>query len=204
MKKKLITLILIIAIASCSGPPRATFTYIEPVSIKNNSSITLDKPFDEAWVGVIEYVSSSFFAITSFEKDSGLLTLSFSATPELLVDCGTLLINNKRQKNYLEFLDTRPSSSLTLDGIMNITAVEKSEGKTTITVNARYILNVVRTSYNRVSNTSTRLSDFWTFDSNSSDTVYISANLPGSSSTRTCMPTGAAENSILKGVRDLM
>ena len=60
---------------------------IDDTNFKN--FVITNKNFDETWISVIDFVSDSFFKIENFEKDSGLLTLSFSSKDaEKFIDCG--------------------------------------------------------------------------------------------------------------------
>src|SRR5512141_2405664 len=55
-------------------------TYIAPESTSvpdQYYSRVIDKPFDRTWSALIQYTSSAYFDIQQFEKQSGLLVLSF-------------------------------------------------------------------------------------------------------------------------------
>ena len=55
------------------------------------NQVTLNKNFDDTWEDMIEFISTSYFGIESFEKESGLLTLSFGAeNPGRYIDCGSI------------------------------------------------------------------------------------------------------------------
>jgi len=62
------------------------------------NTVEIQKSFDESWIALVEYSAKSFFAIKNFEKESGLLTLSFGAgNPSKFVDCGSI---DSTMKNY--------------------------------------------------------------------------------------------------------
>ena len=204
--KKLTSISIIIFLTSCAAPVVNNIVYEEPVQIDYTKSVTFNEPFDVVWDGVIDYATESFFAISSYEKDSGLMTLSFTSTPENYVDCGKWIVNGT-VNDYVQFMRLRPGTSVTLNGVMNLRVVERSEGQTTLTSNARYILNITQSgfsydlNYNRVPYS---YSDTYTFDSRSVEKLAISNPTAGTIPFRTCGPTGAAEQAILNGVSDLL
>tara|TARA_Y100000992_G_scaffold271445_1_gene212372 strand:- start:265 stop:885 length:621 start_codon:yes stop_codon:yes gene_type:complete len=204
--KKLTSISFIIFLTSCATPVVDDIVYEEPIQSDYTKSVTFNESFDDVWDGVIDYATESFFAISSYEKDSGLMTLSFTSTPENYVDCGKWIVNGT-VNDYVQFMRLRPGTSVTLNGIMNLRVVERSEGKTTLTSNARYILNITNSgfsydlNYNRVPYS---YSDTWTFDSRSIERLAISNPAAGTIPFRTCGPTGVAEQAILNGVSDLL
>lgn len=70
------------------------FTYTPPVVQDNklaNKKLSYVMPagFDETWSALINAVSSDYFELQNYEKDSGLLTLSYEPdAPADYVDCG--------------------------------------------------------------------------------------------------------------------
>ena len=76
-----------LAISACATVPPATYTAPTPKDYSN--TITVNRDFSQTWENLIGYASQTFFAIENFEKDSGLLTLSFgSGNVSRFVDCG--------------------------------------------------------------------------------------------------------------------
>ena len=149
--------------------------------------------FENTWRAIIDHVSSTFFVIENFEKDSGLVTVSFgSAEPHRFVDCGYARVQwfdeqyvaHKFDGHYVTFLTTVQNGSLS--GRMNISARPTSEGETEVRVNARYIISAPP--------------EIWSFDSGSSATVTVRNAVQGMGDTRTCVPTYVAERDILTAV----
>ena len=206
MKKTTISILFVgIFLASCATAPN--ITYIEPIQKDYSKNLEFNKSSEDVWSALVDYAAESFFAINTYEKDSGLMTLSFTSTPERYVDCGNWIVNGA-SNNYVQFMRMRPGTSVNLNGIMNIRVVQRDAERTSLTVNARYILtvSVSGTVYNPVYGVSTPSSwtDTYTFDSKTTETVYISNPSVGTQPTRTCGPTGEAETTILRGVSNLL
>jgi len=47
---------------------------------KTNYAKTINKSYNKVWESLINYSASTFFGIENFEKESGLLTLSFGSS----------------------------------------------------------------------------------------------------------------------------
>ena len=178
--------------------------YFIPAEPENPEySRTLNKSYDDVWRSVIDHVSAISFAIDNFEKDSGLVTLSFQRIDiSSYVDCGQLDIakseymsgvrfKRKFKGKYTDYLNSR--SEATLSGKINISVREVSEDKswlffgdhkTYVSVNVLYIL--------RDSSYSGEYSYTWSFVSGSSDTERGRYGDP-----IRCQPTYFLERSIL-------
>ena len=86
MKKVLFTVTVILLFTGCVG---GRLTYTPPsVQAKINNSIVFDEPKDQIWKRAIVNLSSSFFVINNLDKESGLINLSYSGSPEKCIDCG--------------------------------------------------------------------------------------------------------------------
>jgi hypothetical protein len=184
--KKMVVVLLTLCLASCvikvSSP---VLSYVPPAVVDHNSySKELDKSYDMAWKDLINHLSVSSFAIDNFEKDSGLITLSFGhSNIAQFVDCGMM-----DGVNYVDWLkSTAQKTSLT--GRMNVSLREIDENTSNIRVNARYILSSGSTT--------------WAFDSGSSDTVFPSNPANGTIPSRTCVPTYYAEEKLINNVNSL-
>lgn len=120
--------------------------------------------FDEVWTALIGSVGQTFFAIDNFEKESGLLTLSFSTTPySTAVDGGHLRrkfddtaarqgqafwsgVNVQASKvdfdgNYADWVEQYLSG--VFEGRMNIVVRRESEQATRVTINCRFVIACV-------------------------------------------------------------
>lgn len=187
-------------LASCSAPSMGPVVYVEPDPISYDQTYRFDNSKDEVWDALIDYAAESFFAIGTYEKDSGLMTLSFSATPERYVDCGRWT-ENRQEHDYVQFMRlVRPGVAVDLRGNMNIRVVEREANRTTVSVNARYILTLSFRSFGSTTFDNTT----WAFDSRSTNRQRISNPARGTPPYRTCGATGVAETAVLDGIRELL
>jgi len=146
---------------------------------------------------LIQHAASTFFAIDNFEKESGLLTLSFGVgDPSAFIDCGQWTaswtdVSYQRHNfsgTYVDFLIQHQAGSF--GGKMNLLVAELGTTRSQVTVNARYILQAPPNS--------------WSFDSGGSVTVYVANPAKSAGSpTRKCQPTYKAERTILDAVKNL-
>ena len=95
MKKFLSSLVMTILLSSCAVDKKKLTENVgkyDPPNIDDTSfknSVITSKNFDETWTSVVDFVNYSFFKIEKLDKDSGLLTLSFSSKEaEKFIDCG--------------------------------------------------------------------------------------------------------------------
>lgn len=150
------------------------------------NEITVDKSFQEVWSAVIDHATSTYFGVENFEKESGLITLSFGRrNPEQFIDCGWLKTTNLAnydgtavQALQIEALTT------SLSGRVNIVVRPETPTRTRLRANARYVYQAERRQSKPT----------WTFESNTSDTQRVGKVMV------TCRATNVAEQDILKGV----
>ena len=106
-----------------------TVRYAPPVVDTSADSYrqVIDRPFNETWDAFIQHTASSFFGIDHFEKDSGLMTLSFGHNnPSEYVDGGQWIYKKSNlygkvvdfEGNYVDYLVLYHGGELT--GKMNI------------------------------------------------------------------------------------
>lgn len=155
---------------------------------------TFDASFDDTWAALVEHASSTFFAISSFEKSSGLMTLTFgSDQPARFIDCGHItadVAGRKIDMPYAQFLVDFHRA--TLQGRMNLLARRDSDARTTVRVNSRYVFQAPASP----SSADTTFS----FDGESRQTLTVVGAMSGSGNTRTCGASGEAERQILDGI----
>ena len=197
--RKILSMTIVITIVSACTVLTQQGTYTPPdLSNVGNYSETIDKNFDETWTAVIDFVSTSSFAIDNFEKDSGLITLSFGASDHSrYIDCGIFTSTGLITFNgkYVDYMSGVSNQGSALSGQMNISIRSVSEGKTNVRVNARYIWTAgTNLTYGRT---------MYTFDTGGSATVYTSNPTQGTIPTRTCVPTYTAETSVINFVKTL-
>jgi len=184
IKNTFIYIITTFLIYSCSSAQ-----YIAPNERQQYENIvTIQNSFDDTWAAIIDYSSSSFFAIETVEKSSGLITLSFGTqNPEAYVDCGLFnasgLVNFNG--NYMEYMSLNGAS---LIGKMNISARSIDSLTTSIRINTLY--NISYNTYN------------WNFSTGNKDIQLV--NNQGKREARTCLSTREAENNILNGIKQIL
>ncbi len=135
---------------------------------------------------MVDYASSSFFAIDNFEKDSGLMTLDFgSNNPAEFVDCGYLhAVAVRYDGPFIEGIQS--FGSVVLDGRMNLFVKPISPNITEVKVKARYVLTAQEVGAKQI----------WAFDTGGSDAKKFS----GIPNNVVCRPTNVAEETILKAI----
>ena len=146
-----------------------------------------DRGFDATWEALVDYVSATSFAIEGFERESGLLILSFSTTsPESVVECGTWRRGNNPEVPYIE-----RDLGFNLRTRTNVLVQSIGGSRTRVRANTLYELRGDSgTVYN--------------FTTNESATFAPSSRSRGSARTRTCQANHEAENRFLEGVRDAL
>ena len=190
-----------VPISSCAVPQTSAHYAPPETAPPWANEIVLNATYDQVWEALIDHASSTFFAIDTFERDSGLMTLSFGASDvDRFIDCGYIAIWQGNSGTlfdgpYLEYIQGNFDNRL--QGQMNIVVRPRGGFQTEVRVNARYVYTVTADSW-----TGSRPMVF-SFDSNGTDTVAVDprAQLGGSASQRTCQPTSVAENSVIEGIQ---
>jgi len=176
----------------------ATGTYTPPQAAAEPPQYerVVKKSFDDTWTSLIDYTSQAFFGIDRFEKASGLMTLNFgSSEPARFIDCGHMKAQGAAQSidmPYAKYVNDRFGAKL--DGKMNIVVRSLDPKRTLVRVNARYIFIVPAQTLPQIP------SQTWTFDSGGEATIHVLGATAGTSPTRTCRPTYAAERAVLDAV----
>jgi hypothetical protein len=159
--------------------------------------------FDRTWSALISVVSSDFFGIENFEKESGLMTLSFSVSPlSTAIESGHLshTFNNmfgatlrdtpgtqpSYEGPYVDYLQIYNGAQLTGRANLVVREVPDSEPpQTAITVNLRFVVQANTVSFSF--NSGQRL-------------VQEVANPEGGDPTRVMQSTGYVEGKILDAI----
>lgn len=174
-------------VTGCAG------TYVAPSALptKDNERVVA-RGFDETWTRLVDKASQTFFAIDNFEKESGLMTLSFGADqPSRFIDCGQVKSPQANFEGpYADYVTGYLGGTLT--GRMNLLLQKVDATHTKVRISARYVLNLPPQQNARGST--------WTFDSGMRDVQRVDSALLGTEPTRTCQPTGAAEREILNAL----
>jgi hypothetical protein len=194
MRKRFSLALLAILLFSGCGVTTPDYTAPQSSASIDKTTVALDQSYDETWDQLINFTSSRFFAIDNYEKDSGLMTLSFSSEPGRFVECGEISTDGPPayEGDYVQWFSERPAT-LDLDGRMNLNVREAGENETEVDVNVRYV--VTATGANGVQAAQ------WSFNTGGSDTQQVRANNFGATQTRTCQPTHEAEKVIIDGIR---
>lgn len=176
----------------------ATGTYRPPMTpgpVPNERTYAAE--FDKTWQALVSYSSTAFFSIDAFEKQSGLMTLSFSAqNPTTYVDCGWMQASNGVKSVNEPYAAYLGRTGATLSGKMNITIRPAGDAGTIARVNTRYIFSVPASAAGR--------HETWAFDTTNIATVVVSNAMPGTIPTRTCRPTFAIEKDVLDGIENAL
>jgi|JYMV01.1.fsa_nt_gi hypothetical protein len=182
---KSISIIFILIFISGCG----TANYVKPTHAdkKEKYNLTINKDFDQVWKQLIRYSASTFFAIDNYEKDSGLITLSFGASkPSDFITGGHWEM--KFRNFYGEYVDYMTKfGDHKFSGYMNIVVSKISDTSTSVMVNARYIFSGAGNK--------------WSFDTGNCDTITVYNSVSGIPPNRTICPTYKAENSIINALR---
>lgn len=188
--------------AGCAAAP-APSTYLAPEGEEYATSVIMPYDYDTSWSKLVRAASQTFFAIENFEKDSGLMTLSFGSENVIAnIDCGTM-----NGQNYTSFWKSRTGNAdVDISGKMNLLVQPEGEDQTRVSVSARYIVNMSASGqiYNYFTGGMMYFSDSlsMSFDSNSTGSDTTSNPSAGTSAVRTCAPTGNIEQTVIDAIRN--
>lgn len=200
MFKKLTTIATFAILTGCAAAPSST--YIPPTGEEYATSVVMPYDYNTSWSKLVRAASQTFFAIENFEKDSGLMTLSFGSENVIAnIDCGTM-----NGQNYTSFWMSRTGNSdIDISGKMNLLVQPEGEDQTRVSVSARYIVNMSSSgqTYNYFTGGMVYFSDSlsMSFDSNSTGSDMTSNPSAGTSAVRTCAPTGNIEQTVIDAIK---
>ena len=123
------------------------YTYREPQkdAARTEFSHAVPASYDATWRSLIDAVSSDFYEISNYEKDSGLLTLSFAPdTADDYVDCGQWSRTYRSgpgnySGTYLGWLDR--SSGRSVNMRINLRVQPLSANSSRVEFNSLYTVN---------------------------------------------------------------
>lgn len=190
-------LVIILALLTLSGCAAGNYT---PPTNENSTVVNsriLNEPFDKVWSKLINHLASTYFGIENYEKQSGLITLTFgSSNPSDFITGGKASFRSVAANFEGEYVDYLVSYSET-DFIakMNVVVAPVNETQTKITVNARYVFGA------RMPSTNEKLN--WSFNTNGYDVVKPINSLDKKSNERIMMPTHKAEKDLLDALSQL-
>ena len=207
MKKFLSSLVTTILLSSCAVDKKKLTENVgkyDPPNIYDTSfknSVITSKNFDETWTSVVDFVNDSFFKIEKLDKDSGLLTLSFSSKEaEKFIDCGdfeyTLFFTGEEFKgSYIDYAKSGLLAVLEAKMNINIQKIDNKSSKISINTNYTYSTQHALGYYDP------KLNQTYSFVSGGHQTIDVINPIKGSIPTRTCKSTNFAENAILNVIK---
>jgi hypothetical protein len=146
----------------------------------------VEADYDRTWESLIEYVAGTFFGVDSFEKESGLITLSFTGEPWRYVDCGKVGAIKPTENLLL-----RPGMGATLAGRMNLVVRRRDEKVTRVRIHARYMVEM------RIRGP---IPQTWVFGTGTSATRRTTVGATSNLFDVVCTPTHEAEQAIVDAV----
>lgn len=199
-----------VLLASCNTIDQFSYTppHTPPTSTPER---VIPLPFDHVWSELIDSVGKAFFAIDNFEKDSGLLTLSFTTSPfSTAVTGGNVKVHfDDSSAAAGEAFWTgvsRPATTIRFDGDyadwvqqylrgtftgrMNIVVRQDSATSTRVTLNTRFIVTATTIQGAIVSTTS------WAWNTGEAATQTVT-DRKGERVQRTLQSTGFVEKKLL-------
>lgn len=205
-------LLMTMLMTGCAA--QTTTMVTRPVSEVEENTRVIRGNIDDVWKSAISALSKDFFVLDNIEKDSRIITLSYSGDdPTEYIDCGMMTVINKGGVNsgevtfpyaqkYATYLIgndgtgvPKPAKRGTfLSGKMNIVIVEESNNKVKISVNTVYRLDIKLTGQRYI--TTGGFKGF-TQDFNDSDSITFHTSQKGSKSNGRCISKNTLEKSVI-------
>ena len=140
---------------------KMTSDIIPPQERQFEDSRVYNSGYEAVWKAVVQSIGSSFFVLENIQKESGIMSLSFSASaPGDYIDCGSVHEYGNIGPNKLDytFISTSPRvtrkvvspngipgdvvRTCTLNGKANILVQAIGAKQTRVTVKARYVFSL--------------------------------------------------------------
>lgn len=162
--KKIFVLVMVwccSVIIGCSS--KINSNYSQPNEYTESTTRIFNASYDKVWKAAVDSIGKSFFVLENIEKDSGIMSLSFSSkNPSDFIDCGTTVDSGKLHgKDYslsysntdthlmkwltLNDIPVQCARGLKFNGKSNIIVNKISTDKTSVNVNTRYIVALTYT-----------------------------------------------------------
>lgn len=160
MQKVILAVGVVICFAMLGCSSKISPTYTPPSEYNESTARIFNAPYDKVWKAAVDSIGKSFFVLENIEKDSGIMSLSFSSKrPSDFIDCGTTVDNGTLQGKEYSFPYTNTDTQiikwmtindipvqclrkLSFNGKSNIIINKISTNKTSVNVNTRYIVMV--------------------------------------------------------------
>ena len=189
-------------------------------SLQVDNARELVVPYDKAWKAVVAHLSDTSFVIDNIDKDSGLITVSFSVSdPRTAVDCGQWSYwvknlrgrrdyNNEAAAPYAKYellLDGNLATverSTTLSGKFNILVTAPTEITSKVKVTARFVQSVSLKISPLMLDMNFRRVEPRTFTESVGFNTGQEAQIPGGQTL--CRSKGHLEKEILDGISNAL
>ena len=103
MKKMFFMLIALYGLCASACADKVNVDIAPPQTYDFQDSKIYNYSYDRVWDAVVKAVGSSYFVLENIEKDSGILSLSFSSQqPKNYIDCGHIKEKNCGVKQAIE------------------------------------------------------------------------------------------------------
>jgi hypothetical protein len=148
-------LVALSLLAACAG----RFDYVRPVAVEAPLHwLVVAKSRDDVWRQASASPIQDGFVVNAVDKDTGVITLTYSGNPERYVDCGyiTSYVKNVRGERRYQFAASTASTEyelmtgreivsiarrMTLDARIAVTVIPMGDKDTRISATARYVLS---------------------------------------------------------------
>lgn len=169
------------------------------------TSRVLDADIEQVW-HVFETFPNAFrFMIESVNRQDGVVSGKFTADPELYVDGGLLVKSGgKSRQQYAEYM---LSKNLKLNGVLDVYLKEAEAGKTSVTVNVQYTVQVPGQSFENAftGELVTKDPTTWYFDSKGCAESAFAGDPAGTAvPVRTFTSNGELERQVLDELEGLL
>lgn len=163
MKKLILSLVMVAMGLGATGCGSRIDTKITewPATYDIETSRTFNAPYDKVWKATVDSIGQSFFVLENIEKDSGIMSISFSSkTPSDYIDCGTVTDSGKINGKDYSFSFEAASSPVTrwvtgngslaiqclrtasLSGKSNVLVQKFSKDTTRVKITTRYVFTL--------------------------------------------------------------
>ena len=156
-------LLMLVAVVTLSGcASKLDVSSSPPPTYQPENTMTYDADLDRTWEAAIKSISEKFFVLDNIQKDSRILTLTFSAqNPNDYIDCGTVTYtlsggaSGNGPTTFPGAIANIPLSApdgtphpkpgvrtARLEGKINIVLSPEGKNMTRATVNVRYVMSL--------------------------------------------------------------
>jgi hypothetical protein len=198
--------VLVMGVGACV---QGSTSYTPPTEAQSavENSVVINRPMDQVWRQLVARLSGEFFVINNIDRSSGLINVSYSGDPEIVLDCGTVTssVTNARGARTYNFPGARARAQyetltngillgverrIALEGRANILVMSEARGGTRVTANVRYVVTA-EWRYTALDGRRDDRRETVSFNTGTSATI------PGTAGT-TCRSNGEMERRIIR------